>query len=367
MKVTAAVTPAAGAPFEVCALELDGPHAGEILVRVAACGLCHTDLVVRDQHYPFPLPCVLGHEGAGVVQAVGPGVTKVGAGDHVVMSFGACGTCHRCQQGEPAYCRAFVEANLGAWREDGSAVYTRDGAPVHGNFFRQSSFATHAICREQNIVRVPRDVPLEILGPLGCGIQTGAGAVMNNFRARAGSSIVVFGAGSVGLSAIMAARVVGCGQIIAVDVKPARLAAARELGATDTVNAGEVDDVVAWLEKATDGGADFSLEATGLPRVLRQAVDCLHVRGICGVVGAPEHEAEVTLDVNSLLYGRTVRGIIEGDSVADVFIPQLIELYRQGRFPFDRLITFYDLADINQAAADSQSGAAIKPVLRMPA
>ncbi len=366
MKVTAAVTPSPSAPFAVGSLDLEGPRPGEILVRVIASGMCHTDLVVRDQHYPFPLPGVLGHEGAGVVDAVGTGVAKVQPGDHVVMSYGACGCCHQCLQGEPAYCQDFVTANLGAVRADGSVLYSDRGNPVHGNFFQQSSFATHAICREQNIVRVPKDVPIDILGPLGCGIQTGAGAVMNNFKPRAGSSLVVFGAGSVGLSAIMAAKVVGCGKIIAVDVKQSRLDMAKKLGATDTLDPTQADDPVAWLLDATEGGADFSLEATGLPAVVRQAVDCLNVRGVCGVVGAPAVGTEVSLDVNSLLFGRTVRGIIEGDSIPDVFIPQLIELYAQGRFPFDRLISFYDLDAINQAAEDSETGEVIKPVIRMP-
>jgi len=269
VKITAAVTPSAAAPFTVCSLDLEGPRDGEILVRVVASGMCHTDLVVRDQHYPFPLPGVLGHEGSGVVQAVGAGVKKVAPGDHVVMSYGACGCCQQCLQGEPAYCRDFVESNLGAVRLDGSVLYADEGCPVHGNFFQQSSFGTHAICREQNIVKVPRDVPLEILGPLGCGVQTGAGAVMNSFKPGVGSSLVVFGAGSVGLSSIMAARVVGCGKIVAVDVKQGRLDMARQLGATDTLDPTGTDDAVGWLLERTNGGADFSLEATGLPGVLR--------------------------------------------------------------------------------------------------
>jgi aryl-alcohol dehydrogenase len=366
MKITAAVTRAKSEPFCIRELDLEGPHAGEILVKVLATGMCHTDLIVRDQYYPVPLPAVLGHEGAGVVEAVGAGVNKVKVGDHVVMSFGACDTCSRCLQGEPGYCRDFFGANLGGIRSDGSAMYSDQGEPVHGNFFQQSSFGSHAICGEQNIVKVPKDLPLEILGPLGCGIQTGAGAVMNAFKPDAGTSIVVFGAGSVGLSAIMAAKVVGCTTIIAVDVQASRLRVAAELGATAVVNPVDIENVSEWLIESTGGGADFSLETTSLPEVLRQAVDCIHVRGTCGVVGAPAIGTEVVLDVNNILFGRTIRGIIEGDSMPDIFIPRLIELYKQGRFPFDKLLTFYDLDDINQAASDSSSGAVIKPVIRMP-
>lgn len=366
MKITAAVTRAKSEPFRIRELDLDGPKAGEILVKVVATGMCHTDLVVRDQYYPVPLPAVLGHEGAGIVEAIGAGVNKVQIGDHVVMSFGACDACNHCLKGEPAYCRDFFGENLGAVRPGGSVMYTDNGEPVHGNFFQQSSFGSHAICREQNIVKVPKDVQLEILGPLGCGIQTGAGAVINAFKPDAGTSLVVFGAGSVGLSAIMAAKVVGCTTIIAVDVKFSRLKMATELGATDVLDPSNMDNVTEWLVEATAGGADFSLETTGLPEVLRQAADCIHVRGTCGVVGAPAMGTKVSLDVNSILFGRTIRGIIEGDSVPDVFIPRLIELFKQGRFPFDKLLSFYDLADINQAADDSSAGAVVKPVIRMP-
>ena len=366
MKVTAAVTPAKSEPFEVKELDLDGPHTGEILVKIVATGMCHTDLVVRDQYYPVPLPAVLGHEGAGIVEAVGEGVTKVKKGDHVVMSFGACDDCHSCFNGEPGYCKDFFAENLGAMRADGTPLYSDAGTPVHGNFFQQSSFGSHAICREQNIVIVPEDVSLELLGPLGCGVQTGAGAVMNSFKPEAGTSIVIFGAGSVGLSAVMAAKVVGCTNIIAVDVIASRLDMAIELGATAVANPSEIDDITAWIVEATGGGADYSLETTALPSVLRQAIDCIHVRGICGVVGAPALGTEVSIDVNSLLFGRTVRGIIEGDSVPDIFIPRLIELFKQGRFPFDKLVKFYDLKDINQAADDSSSGRVIKPIIRMP-
>ena len=326
-------------------------------------GICHTDLIVRDQYYPVPLPAVLGHEGCGVVEQVGARVTKVQPGDHVVLTYLSCGACMNCQRGRPVYCLSLFPLNFGGARADGSATLQCRGNVIQGAFFSQSSFGTYALATDRNVVKVRKDVALELLGPLGCGIQTGAGAVMNALRPEVGSSLVVFGSGSVGLSAIMAARVVGCTVIIAVDVKPARLALARELGATHTVNAGELD-AVEEIRRITGGGVMYSLELTGTPRVLRQAVDVLIPTGVCGVIGAPPMGTEVSLDINTILLGRTVRGIIEGDSVPDLFIPQLIDLYSQGRFPFDRLLTFYPFEQINQAAAASERGEAIKPLLQ---
>ena len=366
MKITAAVTPAKSQPFSLATLDLDDPRDDEVLVRVVAAGLCHTDLVCRDQDYPVPLPAVLGHEGAGIVERVGARVTKVAPGDPVVLSYSTCGRCHSCLEGDIAYCTDLFEQNFTGRRADGSTTLTQDGKPVHGCFFQQSSFATHALATEANVVKVRPDAPLERLGPLGCGLQTGAGAVMNTLNPRAGTAIAVFGAGSVGLSAVMAAYAVGCSPIIAVDVKPARLEAALGLGATHVIDPAHADPVEAIREIAGGGGVHYSLETTALPAVFRQAVDCLRLRGVCGLIGAAALGTEATFDMNGILFGRTIRGVIEGDSVPDIFIPRLVELHMQGRFPFDRILSFYDLADINQAAADSETGATIKPVLRMP-
>lgn len=363
-RITAAVTKAKGQPFSLEEVELDSPRAGEVLVRIVATGVCHSDLSVRDQYIPVPLPAVLGHEGAGVVEEVGEGVRKVQPGDHVVLSFNYCAECTSCREGEPAYCLNSAAYNFAGSRPDGSPVMHQNGDVIHGNFLGQSSFGTYALASEQSVVKVRKDVPLEVLAPLGCGIQTGAGTVINALRPRAGSSIVVFGVGSVGLSAIMAAKVVGCTTIIGVDLNEKRLKMARELGATHGINP-EVGNLVEEIQGITGGGADYSIEATGLPRVLRQAVECLVPRGICGLVGFSPTGTEASLEMNSILFGRTVRGIIEGDVVPDVFIPRLIELYMQGSFPFDRLIEHYALDDINQAAEDSESGDTLKPVLRM--
>jgi aryl-alcohol dehydrogenase len=364
MRVTAAVLRERGQPFVVEELELDEPRTDEVLVRLVGVGICHTDLFHRD-HVPGPLPVVFGHEGAGVVERVGDGVTRLRPGDHVVLSFDSCGGCRNCRRGMPAYCADLGVLNGGGTRRDGSTSLRGREGPVHGHFFGQSSFATHALASERNAVKVRADAPLELLGPLGCGLQTGAGAVLNALRPPPGSSIAVFGAGSVGLSAVMAAATTGCATIIAVDIKPARLELARSLGATQVLNGAEVD-VVDAIRSITAGGADFALETAGAgsPALVRQAVECLTTPGVCGLVGAAPLAMEVTLGYWNLLIGRTVRGIVQGDSVPHVFIPALVDLHARGRFPFDRLVSFYRLDEINRAAAHSEDGVVVKPVLR---
>ena len=364
VEIEAAVVRTQGGPFTIEALSLEDPGPGEVLVRVAGVGLCHTDLVVRDQYFPTPLPAVLGHEGAGVVEKVGEGVTKVAPGDHVVLSFASCGTCANCQNGLYGYCPDLYGRNFTGARPNGSQpCCDGQGHPVSSYFFAQSSFANLALATERNVVKVPKDIPIELMGPLGCGIQTGAGAVINALKPSAGSSIAVFGAGSVGLSAVMAARASGCARIIIVDLNEDRLNFALELGATDAVNAGTQDPVAAIHALTGGEGVQYSLECTGLPKVVRQAVDSLRLTGICGVIGVAPLGTEVALDMNGILFGRSVRGIIEGDSVPDIFIPQLIELWRQGRFPFDRLVRFYPLAEIEEAVRASERGEVLKAIL----
>jgi aryl-alcohol dehydrogenase len=234
---------------------------------------------------------------------------------------------------------------------------------IHGNFFGQSAFADYALAEERNVVKVPEDVPLEILGPMGCGVMTGAGAVINALKASAGTSIAIFGTGTVGMSAVMGAVVCGCTKIIAVDIHPDRLELAKELGATHVVNAGDGDPVQAIMD-ITGGGPNYSLECVGNPAVFRQAVDVLPLLGVCGLCGVVAPGTEVSLNMDLIMNGRTVRGVIEGDAIPDLFIPKLIELYSQGRFPFDRLITFYPFNDINKAVEDMEKGLVIKPILK---
>lgn len=366
MQIRAAVARAPHTPLSLELLELDEPRPGEILVRVVATGVCHTDLVVRDLMLPTPQPVVLGHEGAGIVETIGDGVTKVVPGDHVVMTFDSCGVCPNCVVGAETYCDELFEHNFLAERRDGSTALSSGTESIHSNFFGQSSFATYALCSQRNVVKVPVDVPLDLLGPLACGIQTGAGAVLNAMAIGAGDSFAVFGTGSVGLAAVMAARIVGASPIIAVDIDQGRLDVAERLGATHLIDPGSLD-ATAEIMRITGRGLNFALDTTGLAPVIRNAVDALAPRGTCGILGASALGTEITLDeVHFMSGGRRLMGIVEGESQPDVFIPRLIDLYRSGDFPFDTLITFYDFEQINDACDDSEAGTTIKPVVRMP-
>lgn len=362
----AAVVRAKGAPFVIEDVKQGEPRSGEVLVRVVATGVCHTDIIVRDQMYTTPLSMILGHEGSGVVEAIGSDVTTIAVGDHVVMTYMSCGLCDTCESGHPAHCENMGALNFGGGRMDGSSGVTdAHDHELHDHFFGQSAFAQYALASERNVVKIPKDVPLELMGPLGCGLQTGAGSVLNALKVHAGSSFAAFGAGAVGLAAVMAARATGATTIIAVDVNADRLKLALELGASHVINSSETDPVAA-IREITGKGVDYSLECSGRPAVLRQAIDSLGIFGVCGIVGATKEGTEVAFNVNDVMIpGRRIMGIVQGDVVAKTFIPTLIELYRQGRFPFDRLVKFYDFDQINQAVADSESGVTIKPILRI--
>ncbi len=364
--IKAAVVRDSGGPFRLEDATLGAPHDDEVLVRIVATGMCHTDMVIRDQVYPVPLPIVLGHEGAGIVESVGARVTKLAAGDHVVLTFVSCGACRTCQSGVAAGCERFNALNFAGARLDGShALHVAADGPVNDRFFGQSSFATYAIATERNAIKVRKDAPLELLGPLGCGVQTGAGTVLNALKVTAGSSFAAFGAGAVGLSAVMAARVAGATTIVAIDVVASRLELARELGATHVVNSREHDAVDA-VRGATGEGVDFALDSTARAEVVAQAVAALRARGVCAVVGASAPGTQLVADINDVMQnGKTIRGVVEGDSVPDFFIPHLVDLYMQGRFPFDRLVRYYPFDAINQAADDSEHGVTIKPIVRV--
>ncbi|MCH5517086.1 NAD(P)-dependent alcohol dehydrogenase [Pseudomonas syringae] len=368
IEITVAVLRQAGATLRLEQAELSAPRNDEVRVRVVATGVCHTDMVVRDQLFPTPLPIVLGHEGAGVVESVGSAVTTVAPGDHVVMTYMSCGLCLPCETGHPAHCSHMHPLNFGGGRLDGStATCSCDGnAPIHDHFFGQSSFSTYVVASERNVVKVSKAAPLELLGPLGCGIQTGAGSVLKAMKVEAGASFAAFGAGAVGLAAVMAARVAGATTIIAVDVTPSRLEMALELGATHVINSRD-EDPVQRIREITGGGVNYSLECFGRAEVLRQAIDAVTTLGTCGIVGATKMGTEVAFNVNDVMIpDKRIMGIVQGDVVANAFIPTLVDLYLQGRFPFDKLCRFYSFDQINEAMADSESGITIKPILRMP-
>jgi aryl-alcohol dehydrogenase len=360
----AAVIESAGSDFTLQTVELGDLRPNELLVEIKAAGLCHTDLSVASGGLPFPLPGVLGHEGAGIVVETGSGVTRVAPGDSVVLSFTSCGQCPNCRDGHPAYCDTWLPDNLiGGTRTDGTSPLSRDGQQLGGRFFGQSSFARLAVADERSVVKIETALPPEQVAPVACGVQTGAGAVWNVIAPTPGSSLAVFGAGTVGLSAIMAAALSPVSTIIAVDRVASRLKLAQELGATHIVNAAEVDDVPAEIQRISDGGVHASLEATGVTAVLEQAVFSTRARGRTVVVGAPPFGATAKVDVNFMMPGRRVEGLTLGDSEIQTLIPAIVALMEAGKFPVEKLIGTYRLDNINQAVADMNAGITIKPVL----
>jgi aryl-alcohol dehydrogenase len=366
MRVTAAVARTAGADFSIEAVELDEPRADEIRVRITAVGVCHTDLVARDGAMPFAMPAVLGHEGAGIVDAVGSAVTKVKAGDRVAITFRSCGVCTRCKGGDPAYCYTMPALNYIGMRPDGSKALSQDGAAISSNFFGQSSFATYALAYETNVLKLPDDIPFALAAPLGCGVQTGAGGVMLALSATRGSSILVLGGGAVGLSAVMGAVIQGCATIIVVEPHAARRALALELGATHAIDPLAQHDLAAAVRAILPHGVDYAFDTTGRPEILEATMTCLAPKGVFGIVGIPPPGAAVPGALGAVLtLGQTVRGIIEGDSEPDVFIPDLIAHWRAGRLPLEKLVRTYPFAQINEAIAAQHHGDCVKVVLTL--
>jgi aryl-alcohol dehydrogenase len=364
---TSAVVREQGGPFRLEQVTLEGPRPDEVLVEVVASGMCHTDLLVRDSR-PAVLPAVVGHEGAGVVREVGSEVRGVAPGDSVVLSFPSCGRCPRCLTGRTAYCDTIATLKFGCRRPDGSVATTdANGRPVGDHFFGQSSFSTFAVVDGRSVVTMPDDVDLRIAGPLACGVQTGAGTILDVLRVGPGSSVAVFGAGSVGLCAVMAAELAGATTIVAVNRRASRLELAREFGATHLVSPTDVDPVEAIREATGGRGVGYAFETTGKPDVLTQAVRSLDSLGTCAYVGtaAPGELGGIPM-LEAMTKGLTVRGVLQGDSTPSVTIPRLWDLHRRGLLPFDRLITHYRLDEINQAAADTETGDVVKPVLLMP-
>lgn len=369
MRIRALVVEARDAPFVVQELELGEPGRGEAVVRIAASGVCHTDAITRAGDMPMPFPCVLGHEGAGTVERVGPGVATLAPGDRVIIGWPSCGECRNCLDGHPRYCLRTGDALVSGRRFKGdlagTTAYTRNGQEINGHFFGQSSFATHSIVSADAVVKVPDGVPLELLGPLACGLATGAGAVLNEARPRLGDSILVVGVGAVGLAAIMAARNSGVTRIIAADVHDSRLTLAGDFGATHTINS-RATDLVAEVARITGSTVDFAFDCTGVIAVIETIARTVGMLGTLVLIGGAPAGASFSLDHLSTLWGKRVIGVLGGGGRSGQLIPALVDLHQQGRFPFDRLVRYYEMDQVEAALEDSRTGAVIKPILRMP-
>jgi aryl-alcohol dehydrogenase len=361
--IRAAVVRKPGTSFVLESLRLGQPKPDEVLVRIVATGLCHTDLYIARGLHPPAAPAVLGHEGAGIVEAVGSRVSKLAVGDHVVLSFDSCGACAACHAGHPVFCAIYADLNVAGHRRDGSHTLESSTGPVAGCFLGQSSFATYALAHERNAIKVTKEAPLELLGPLGCSVQTGVGAVLNVLRPASGTSVAVFGCGAVGLSALMAAKLSGCAPIVAIDKVAGRRDLARALGATHTLDPLDHGHT-AELERL--GGAQYVVEASGVPAALQQALRTVRYGGVVAMLGGHPPDAQLTLNIQETFFGKTVVGIVEGDADPQVFIPKLVELLLAGMLPLERLVEFYPLDAINTAVEDSVSGRTVKPIIRMP-
>lgn len=370
LTATAAVVEARGQEFRLKQVTLAPLASDEVLVRVVASGICATDSHGRDAYYRNPFPSVFGHEGAGIVERVGEKVTNVKQGDKVVMFAPSCGQCLHCSSRRPGACEQAWILKMKGTRRDGSVPFTLADdlggkIPVYGSFFQQSSFSTLAVATSRNVVRIDEpDVPFEILAALPCGANTGAGAVVHVFKPKPENTLAIFGCGTVGLTALMAARRLGCSKIIAVDTNLTRLKLALELGATDTLES--TPDVASKIRELCPPGVDFALEAVGIPSALRNAVYGLRQgSGIACLVGSARPGTEVTIDMNVLQSGRTVRGCIQGDSVPAEFIPEMVRWWKAGEFPVEKLVTNYKFEEVDQAVRDGLAGKCVKAVLKI--
>ncbi len=362
MKIKAALFTEGNNGPELVELEQEAPRAGEMRIRLVATGVCHTDL--HEQHGRFsPQPIVLGHEGAGVVEELGEGVSEFEVGDHVVLSGSSCGRCPSCKAGRPTYCDLAMPNCFGGQRMDGSTALCQGETKVHSHFFGQSSFATYSIVPQRTAVKMDKSLPLEKLGPLGCGIVTGTGGVMEALKVQSGNTLAVFGVGGVGLSAVMAAKIVGAERIVAVDLSDERLELARELGATDCIR-GDQDDLAGALRAITGRGLDFTFNTTNSAAVHMAALEVLAMNGTAGFVAAPLGDFKPNMFA-MLAGGKQLRGILGGDANPKTFLPKLADYWQKGQLPFDKMLSFYPFEEIDRAFADAHSGKAIKPVLLM--
>ena len=366
MKMLAAVTEENGAPFKIQEVELEAPKENEVLIKLSGVGICPNDFVASVGGLGLKMPAVLGHEGSGIVQEVGKNVRTIKPGDHVVMTYYSCGVCEHCRSGHPTTCSTFDQMNLhGGVYPDGTKrirIKNRKKASV---MFCQGAFAEYAVTTERNCVVIDKDVDIGLFGPLGCGLQAGAGTVANKLKPSIGSTIAIFGCGPIGLCALMMARNAGCSKIIAVDAIPERLQKAKEIGATHLINGPEIGDIPQAIRDMTGEGTDYAVDTTANPDLVNAALYGLKPMGTLCVMGSSGPKVFPIVMQDAIMGpGKSLVGCVEGDSEPQKFIPMLVELYKQGKFSFDQLITEYKFEDINQAVADMNAKKVYKPVIR---
>jgi aryl-alcohol dehydrogenase len=354
MKIKAAVQTPATRDMVIREADLAEPRDDEVLVKIAACGVCHTDLWARQNMGRGPM--ILGHEVSGIIQKTGKAVRHLEAGDHVVLAYTYCGVCDSCKDDRTYECDHFSD-NFNGWREDGTSPLSIAGQPL-APLMRLGGFAAYTVCHKNGVTKVDAGLDLRILGPLGCGIMTGAGSVFNYLKPEPGKPIAVFGTGCVGLSALMAAKIADCNPIIAVDRIQSRLEMAEELGATHGISGGKKD--IAGIIKKICGGLDYAFDTSGNALLLEGMRKVLNPgAAACGVgIGG-----SLVLNAAERRQGKSWETTNAGFSVPQKFIPQLIKWYQKGKFPFDTMIRFFPFDDINEAFAAARTGEVIKPVV----
>ncbi|GAA5905648.1 hypothetical protein JCM6882_008737 [Rhodosporidiobolus microsporus] len=363
------VLAAKDAPFEWQDITLGEPEANEVLVKVVACGICHTDLAVQNGSFPSPFPNITGHEGSGKVVKVGSAVTRVKEGDSVLLSFNNCNECGPCKTEFPAACEQFGAVNFGRVRNSSignqAGVKGAKGEEIYGSFFGQSSFANHCIASETSVVKVPDGTDLVTLAPLGCGLMTGAGALFNFLKPEKDASISIFGLGAVGIGALFAAKYLGVQQIVVVDVNPAKLEFAKQFGATHTFSAKD-PEVVQQIKATTpyNAGTKYAVECSGIVAALKTAWEATANRGHIVSVGTPGPNTVPPFGIfENLLASKTYTGLTEGGSNPPEFIPFLTKLYAEGHFPIDKISKTFPASQINEAIHAMHAGETVKPIL----
>jgi Zn-dependent alcohol dehydrogenase len=340
-------------------IEVRPPGDREVKVRIGKAGLCHSDVSVLNGTIPFPTPVVLGHEGAGVVEAVGRGVTSVALGDHVVLTtLGNCGQCDACDRGLPTHCRHSIGGGAGPGR------FTVGGGDAY-QFANAGVFSQETVVWETQCVAIDRDVPLESACLIGCAVLTGTGAVLNRARVQPGQTVAVIGAGGIGQSVIQGARLSSARRIVVIDANPAKEAAARQMGATDFIDASSTDDTVtAVKDLGLPNGVDYAFECVGHPALIRQAIDMLDWGGSCVMLGVPKIGTEATFVVNSMYNDKSIMGCRYGAARPHHDIPLVVDFYKTGRFLLDEMVSqVYDLGDVERALADLEGGRLNRAVL----
>ena len=364
MKMQAAVVTEAGKDYEIKDLIIKEPTKNEVLVKVVAAGICNTDHSSR-MNPLNSFPRVLGHEGSGIVEAIGDSVNDLEVGDHVVLSYAYCAECPSCRSGHPADCEKMLVMNFTGKSSTGDIViHDEDGNDVY-SYFNQSSFATYSLVDRTNVVKVSKKHDLRKMGPLTCGLTTGSGAVFNLLKPEPGSTMAVFGAGAVGYASIMSAKIFGCSKIIAVDINEKRLEMAKELGATHVINSSEnPETVVEQIKELTGGkGVNYTIDTTGVPLVIKQALVSLANSGSFVALAISKQATEINTYTDLLMGNKKMYGILMGDTIPQDHITNLIDFYERGLFPYDKLIDFYDFEDIVQAEEDAVTGKSFKSVL----